>query len=660
MWRTGQLRNSMRTMVIACLLAIGFAHSISASPLGQAGQNPMAPEFNPNLEWLNTDRPLTLKEFKGKVVILDFWTYGCINCMHIIPDLKKLERKYGSSLVVIGVHSAKFANEKESGNILNAILQHDIEHPVVNDKDFLTWRAYGVDAWPTVFLIDPDGRVVGYKSGEGVYEPFDAAIAKLIAAFEAKGKINKKPVHFVLEKEHRPKSPLSYPSKIAIDVKTDRMFVSDMNHNRIVVMSTSGTVQDVIGDGSTGLKDGGYSDAKFSRPRGVYFDGPTNTLYVTDTENHALRSIDLTAKKVTTLAGDGNQADWPPMGGPGKTTRLSSPWDLVKVGDRLYIAMAGTHQLWYYDLKTKQALPYAGGRGENLVDGPLTSALLAQPSGIAYDGTNLIFADSEASGIRTASLAADGEVKTIIGVGLFEFGDVDGKYPSARLQHPLGVAVKGDFIYVADTYNNKIRRIDPKTKEVTTYIGTGKPSLADGTAKSAGLREPAGLAFDGDKLFIADMSNNVIRVFDTKTSTISTLVLSNIEKLLPKQTVGAPLSPVRTLKAVEIAPGTKTLEFSITLPKGTKFNKAAPFMLKVTSANGEVVTMAAFTSKTAAPTISIPIDSKLGKTDLKIELMVNYCNTGNEGLCFFKDVRLEVPVTVKGGGSATLAVNYAP
>ncbi len=126
---------------------------------------PPAPEFATGLQWLNTDHPFTLKDFRGKVVLLDFWTFGCVNCMHIIPDLKKLERKYGSSLVVIGVHSAKFANEKESGNILNAILQHDIEHPVVNDKDFLTWRAYGVDAWPTVFLIDPDGRVVGYKSG---------------------------------------------------------------------------------------------------------------------------------------------------------------------------------------------------------------------------------------------------------------------------------------------------------------------------------------------------------------------------------------------------------------------------------------------------------------------------------------------------------------
>ncbi|HEX2869201.1 MAG TPA: thioredoxin-like domain-containing protein [Ignavibacteriales bacterium] len=128
-----------------------------------------APEFPDGLDWLNVDHPIKLSDLRGKVVLLDFWTFCCINCMHIIPDLKKLEAKYPGELAVIGVHSAKFLSEQETGNIRQAILRYDIEHPVVNDKDFKIWTSYGANAWPTVVLIDPRGDVVGHHSGEGVY-----------------------------------------------------------------------------------------------------------------------------------------------------------------------------------------------------------------------------------------------------------------------------------------------------------------------------------------------------------------------------------------------------------------------------------------------------------------------------------------------------------
>src|SRR5579859_4163026 len=199
---------------------------LADSPQGRVA----APEFPTGLQWLNTDRPLTLKELRGKVVVIDFWTYCCINCMHIIPDLKKLEAKYRKELVVIGVHSAKFTNEKDTENIRQAIRRYEIEHPVINDKDLAVWNLYGANSWPTVLLIDPDGNVVGGKGGEGIFEPFDQAIAAVIKEFDAKGKINREPLKLSLEKDRAAKTVLSYPGKIAADPKGERLFISDSDN----------------------------------------------------------------------------------------------------------------------------------------------------------------------------------------------------------------------------------------------------------------------------------------------------------------------------------------------------------------------------------------------------------------------------------------------
>jgi thiol-disulfide isomerase/thioredoxin len=152
-----------------------------------------APEF-PRAEWLNVAAPLSLKSLRGKVVLLDFWTYGCINCMHVIPDLKRLEEKYAEELVVIGVHSAKFTNEKNTENLRRILVRYDIDHPVVNDAEFTIWRSYGARAWPTLVLIDPEGYVVGAASGEGHGDGFDRAIAAVIHVFDERGLIDRTPL----------------------------------------------------------------------------------------------------------------------------------------------------------------------------------------------------------------------------------------------------------------------------------------------------------------------------------------------------------------------------------------------------------------------------------------------------------------------------------
>src|SRR5207244_3715407 len=152
----------------------------------QDDDRPTAPELDGGVAWLNTAGPIRLRDLRGKIVVLDFWTLCCINCMHTLPDLTKLEKKYPNQLVVIGVHTAKFENERDTESIRKAVLRYEITHPVVNDAAMRIWRTYEVQSWPTLYLIDPEGYIVGRGSGEGLYEALDAAIAKQIKVHRAK------------------------------------------------------------------------------------------------------------------------------------------------------------------------------------------------------------------------------------------------------------------------------------------------------------------------------------------------------------------------------------------------------------------------------------------------------------------------------------------
>lgn len=489
-------------------------------------QTERAPDFTGAVGWLNVKEPISIADLKGKIVLLDFWTYCCINCMHVLPDLKALEAKYPKELVVIGVHSAKFQNEKDTANIQNAIARYRIEHPVANDANFAIWKAYDVHAWPTLVLIDPDGFIAGTVSGEGNFEMLDRSIAKLASDFRGKGKLNEQAIAKLGLKSEisNSKSPLLFPGKIIADEKSKRLVIADSNHNRILITDLKGKVQSVIGSGNAGLRDGNFSTAEFNHPQGLALrDG---MLWIADTENHALREVDLTAKTVKTIAGTGRQAHEHGEGGEGLKTDLNSPWDLTLVGDQLFIAMAGSHQIWLYDLKSGHTEPFAGNGRENIQDGSRHDASLAQPSGITSDGKTLFVADSEVSAVRSLPLATGGGVETLIGKGLFEFGDHDGFLDEARLQHPLGVAWGNGKIYLADTYNHRVKIIDPAAKTSVAFLGTGKPGAEDGSNPS--FNEPGGLAVAGPKLYIADTNNHAIRVADLKTGRVRTLKLSGL------------------------------------------------------------------------------------------------------------------------------------
>src|SRR5919202_3481011 len=488
--------NALRLAALSCCLLLA-AFGARAQDSQEKGVDDVtarkegrvrAPELEGGRGWLNTDRPLSIAGLRGKVVLLDFWTYGCVNCMHVIPDLRRLEEKYAKELVVVGVHSAKFENEKETENIRRIILRYGIEHPVVNDADFRIWHAYSVNAWPTLVLIDPAGYVVGQAAGEGHYEALDKAIGQLVQEARKRGTRDTHPLKLALERAKVGDLPLAFPGKVLADERGDRLFVADSNHNRVVVARLDGTLLDTIGTGERGAKDGAFGQASFYRPQGLALDG--ETLYVADTENHLIRRVDLKARAVETVAGTGAQLlDLGVRGGPARSTPISSPWDLALAGRALYIAMAGPHQIWRLDLDRQELSVFAGTGREAREDGPRDEAGFEQPSGLATDGRVLYVADAESNTVRAVSLEGDAraqletdaatlrnaslssstpadEVQTLAGGDLFDFGDRDGAGDDVRLQHPLGLALYRNQLFIADTYNHKIKLLDPRARTV--------------------------------------------------------------------------------------------------------------------------------------------------------------------------------------------------
>lgn len=641
---------------IFLLIAFLFLSSYSFSIMAQVKQPRVrAPELSGGRGWLNTDKPLSLAALKGKVVLLDFWTYGCINCIHIIPELKKLEAKYPNELVVIGVHSAKFENEKETENIRKIILRYEIEHPVVNDADFNIWNAYAVNAWPTRILIDPAGYVLGVVRGEGQYEAVDKVIADTIAEFRKRGELDEQPLKLALEKAKVGSLPLAFPGKVLADAKNDRLFIADSNHNRVVITKLDGTFIETIGTGKAGLIDGSFDRANFNRPQGMALDG--DFLYIADTQNHAIRRVNLKTKTVETIAGTGKQMGYGATGGAALKTPLSSPWDLSLVGRTLFIAMAGPHQIWQLDLEKQIVSIFAGSGAEARADGSLEESGFAQPSGLASDGKNLFVADSESNIIRKIDLTKE-TVETLVGGDLFDFGDVDGNGDDVRLQHPLGVVIYGDKVLIADTYNHKIKILDPKARTAKTFLGAGKPGQADGA--NASFYEPAGLTIANEKLYIADTNNHAVRVVDLKTKQTTTLKINGLvppmDETVSNDSFTLPnVEKLKTEKQTLSIGNDGNLVVDVKLPAGYHLNPNAPQRLKASvEQNNQIISFdengKVSTTKTIKPMqlpLSLQIKSlKAGAAELNVQLSLYYCREDNTGECKIKTLTWQVPVEV--------------
>jgi len=643
------------------IVAVGAQLPLGAAPL----PHPSGLNLDGAVDWLNTTGPIRMEELRGKVVLLDFWNYSRVNCQHVLPDLAKLEEKYKNELVVIGVHSPRFFAERDTESIRRKVREYGIEFPVVNDADQAIWRRFNVETWPTVVLLDVDGSYSGMYPNEGHHALIDKAIGPLVARAKRRKTLNDTPLKFFPESERSDDTPLLFPGKVLADLPSRRLFVADTAHNRLVISDLQGKNARPVGTGVAGLVDGPYDKAGFHHPQGMCLVG--ETLYVADTENHALRAIDLKSRTVSTLAGNGQQSHRHTGAAPAKTTTLNSPWAVIlQPGTRaLLIAMAGTHQIWRLDLETDIVGVWAGTGAEGRIDGPLTLAAFAQPSGLATDGTHLFVADSEGSAIRSISLDKRNQrVQTIVGQGLMVFDDIDGFGDEVRLQHCLGVAYGEGKLYIADSYNNKIKVCDPHTRGVETLIGARQAGDSDDPPR---FYQPGGLSMAHPHLYVADTDNHKIRLVDLKEKTVRTLDLDGLKPPSPaSRTPEFPSALALTVPTAKVRPGGSiTLDVTLPLEKGVKVHPAAPmpYLIETPGKPGLLSKQVPATGSEVSPpspncTITVSLARPVTTGDafeLKVSLAAFVCNDGSN-LYRVQSYVWSIPVSVAGSGSAHVAL----
>jgi thiol-disulfide isomerase/thioredoxin len=519
--------------------------------------------------WINTADGAE-PDLTGRIVLLDFWTFCCANCLHVLDELRPIEEEFADVLVTVGVHSPKFVHEADHDALVAACERYDVRHAVLDDPDLTTWKSYAVRAWPTLTVIDPEGYVVAQMSGEGHAHGLRTLLTQLVAEHEAKGTLRRGNTPYTPPEPET--TALRFPGK-AIALPGGSYLVSDTTHHSIVELDHDAeTVLRRFGSGARGFTDGKATEATFSEPQGLCLLDD-DTAIVADTVNHALRAIDLQTGEVRTVAGTGHQwSQGSATSGPAREVDLSSPWDMVLVDDRIIIAMAGIHQLWVYTSEHNTISVLAGTTNEGLVDGTLAEAWFSQPSGLTVDATGQIWiADSESSALRrldltTAAGSDTGTVTTAIGKGLFDFGLRDGAADQALLQHPLGVTALPDgSIAISDTYNGAIRRYDPSTDEVSTLI--------------TGLREPSDAVLaDGHLLVVESAAHRLTRV------------------RLPEEALRVESAAYRTQRpATEVAPGELALSVVFEPPTGQKLDERyGPATQLVISASPPELLLAGF------------------------------------------------------------------
>jgi thiol-disulfide isomerase/thioredoxin/streptogramin lyase len=569
--------------------------------------------------WLNTAAPLSIRDLRGRFVLLDFWTFCCINCLHVLDELRPVEEKYADELVVVGVHSPKFVHEADPDALVAAVERYEVHHPVLDDPDLATWDAYAARAWPTLVLVDPEGYVVAHYAGEGHAHAIDALLAELVAEHRDRGTLQPGDSPYVAPEP--PDTELRFPAK-AVGLRGGNLLVADAGRHSLVELA-DGHVVRRIGDGERGFADG--VPPRFSEPNGLCLlpdDVAGEVGYdvlVADTVNHALRGVDLASGETRTVAGDGRQ--W--MQGDG-TARLSSPWDVAWWQDRVWVAMAGIHQLWTFDPRTGALEVVAGTTNEGLVDGPLAAAWFAQPSGLAPDGDRLWVADAETSALRVVE---EGAVRTVLGHGLFDFGFRDGDRETARLQHPLGVTLLSDgALAVADTYNGAVRRFDPATGLVSTL--------------ASGLDEPSDVVVSGDRLLVVESARHEVTPLD------------------PADTGAHEEFSAATQRPVTEVGAALTLDVTFSPPPGQKvddrFGPATQLVVSATPAS--LVTEG--DGRGTALSRTLTLDPAVGHGVLHVAARAASCDVdGGEGAaCRMHQQDWGVPIRVVAGGERRLVL----
>lgn len=578
-----------------------------------------APELVGKGGWLNTgDRQYTLADLRGRIVILDFWTFCCVNCLHVLDELRELEEKHRDTVVIIGVHSPKFVHEADHAAVVDAVERYNVEHPVLDDPELATWKQYAVRAWPTLVVIDPEGYVVAQHAGEGHAHAIEKLVEELETEHEAKGTLR------------RGDGPYVAPAPVATDLRFPGKAVVLPSGNFLVSDTTRHQLVELAPDGESVVRRIG-GPGVFNEPQGLALLDD-DTVVVADTVNHSLRAVDLTTGHITTLAGTGRQ--WwqgSPTSGPALDVALSSPWDVAVFGGKVWIAMAGVHQLWTYDPGTRTVAVAAGTTNEGLVDGPAAEAWFAQPSGLAATEDRLWVADSETSAVRFVD--RDMQVRTAVGTGLFDFGHRDGDAGQALLQHPLGVTALPDgSVAISDTYNHALRRFDPATNDVTTL--------------ATDLREPSGAVLVGDDIVVVESARH------------------RLTRLrLPEEAVRVEAVAHRTQRAAtEVAAGKLRLDVVFQAPAGQKLDtRYGPSTRLLVSATPEELLLS---GEGAGTDLSreLELNPEITEGVLHVSAMAASCDDdpANEyPACHVHQQDWGVPVRVTEGGAGRLPLVLA-
>lgn len=657
---------------------MGKAREDCRAFLGRAEERGVScPRMPSGADWINS-RPLRLeKELRGKIVLIDFWTSCCVNCQHVLPRLAELEKKYGvdgsGGFVVVGAHSAKFPFERETGTVAAAVERLGVGHPVVNDERMELWNAIGISSWPSLVLVSPRGTLLSLWSGENQQRDIDLCVSVALDVY--KDEIDHRPLPAAPPRSALLRKPensvLRYPGKVLASPDGADLFVADTGNHRVLRLDAgSGEVRGVYGSGEPAWRDGEAGTACFHSPQGLALGG--GKLYVADTENHAVRAVDVASGRVETIGGNSEQGFDYGAGKRGTAQRMSSPWDVELDGSTglLYVAMAGIHQVWSADVSggdaSKEWKVFSGtGRELEKNAGNAKSAAWAQPSGLSISNgaggapRSMWVADSESSAVRAIEMdPADGTHATrtvaggdgLIAENLFAFGDKDGKGSGAKFQHPLAVCDAGDgeSLFCCDSYNNKIKRV-ARDGTVTTFAGSGKPGLTDGSGVKAQFWEPGGMAMsaDGRTLFVADTNNYAIRRVDVASRAVTTMKLAatGLVPAASAATANASRLVANRRRAVflptSLAAGQGALDVRVSLPPSCHFtegttsrwqaNRVSPEAAGVAKlAGGELV----LDKKGGVGVAHLPAEVVVAALDsaagVELETVVFYCSNADD------------------------------
>jgi thiol-disulfide isomerase/thioredoxin len=653
-----------------------------------AGPRIHAPDLTSAAAWLNAERPISLRDLRGQVVLLDFWTHCCINCLHVLPVLRDLEERHAADpLAVIGVHTGKFDAENDARHVLAAMERHGVEHPVAMDEGQAIWSAFAVRSWPTLVLLRPDGTIAAVAPGEPDPAELERFVLRLFDEGRKDGTLAKGPLRLTPKKKAAT-GPLSFPG--AVLAEGGRIFVSDTGNHRVLVLDERGRFLDSIGSGLRGARGGSFGEAALDEPQGLARSG--DLLFIADARSHAVWQADLRTRTVQRLAGTCDLGS-SPLGfapSPAQGTALRSPWGLALRGNTLFLSLAGSHQLASLDLQQGTLRAVAGNGREALLDGPGEEAALAQPSGLSLDpdGHRIWFADSECSGVRFFD-ARTGEVASIAGgPGLFDFGDGLGPAISGVLQHPLAVLAEERSVVVADTYNDKLKRLSangggPLLAQAPAARETGANvtvhALYGGPSAPLPLAQPGGLCkLPSGELLVADTNQHRLVVVSEGSARL--LALSGIPAA-QRGVAAAPIDPLRgaapssaagwftalidTPAGIGLRRGAGLLRLTVRAPVGFELAEGAPYSVQLeVSRRSDLLGLSKGELQGKAPgggvlSLEVPVTS-LHERDIDSELLVRLrsvaCDAIDHAACHPVTNLFRVPLRLLAEGQQQVEV----